>query len=566
MPNHQPDAIVVGLGAAGGIIAEQLARAGLKVTALDKGPHYPEDYFRFKHDEIRYYTRGSLVPHLSTDPITWRARDGDTATLLPWASGPLGTSEPLHLPPSIGTGGGTLHWGGACWRFRQADFCMRSTILQRFGKDALPTDSTMVDWPVTYQDLEPYYDRVEWELGVSGQAGNIGGERIPGGNPFEEPRNRGYPMPPLHSTAGTGRFVEATERLGYHPFPQAAAIASVDYKALKPCVYCGFCHGYPCHVGAKQSTHVTSIPGALATGNLRILPFSRVYRVNRESPSGHVTGLSYFDAGGHARELTADLVVLACFALENSRLLLLSGIDGNGQVGKHFMTHCFGWFTGVVPEWINPFMGPLVAAHIVDDLTSELIPDNDDGVLWGSPLTSFPGDTQPIEAARNLPPTLPRWGLELKHWLSNNYRRLFSMHTQTPSFPYREGYCDLDTHVKDPYGLPALRITHDWMPHDIKALQFFSRVRRRIADEMGMEEYWEEACPPPYHLSTHEVGTHRMGLDRTASVVDPFGECHHCKGLYVVGGGQFPTLPAYNPTETIQALAFLTADRILGRT
>ena len=139
---------------------------------------------------------------------------------------------------------------------------------------------------LSYQDLEPYYDRVEWELGVSGQAGNIGGELVPGGNPFEAPRRRGYPMPPLHSTAGTRRFVEATQRLGYHPFPQAAAIASVEYKTLKPCVYCGFCHGYPCHVGAKQSTHVTSIPGALATGNLKILPFSRVFRVNRESRSG----------------------------------------------------------------------------------------------------------------------------------------------------------------------------------------------------------------------------------------------------------------------------------------
>lgn len=562
---ERTDAIVVGLGAVGGIIAEQLARDGVKVTALDKGPHYPKDYFRFKQDEIRYYTRGSLVPHLSTDPITWRASDGEKATMLPWASGPLGTSEPLHLPPSIGTGGGTLHWGGACWRFREADFRMRTTILRRFGKDALPEDSTIVDWPLSYQELEPYYDRVEWELGVSGQAGNIGGELVPGGNPFEAPRRRGYPMPPLQSTAGTRRFVEATQRLGYHPFPQAAAIASVEYKTLKPCVYCGFCHGYPCHVGAKQSTHVTCIPGALATGNLRILPFSRVFRVNRESRTGHVTGVSYVDAGGRARELTADVVVLACFALENTRLLLLSEINGNGEVGKHFTTHCFGWFTGVVPEWINPFMGPLVAAHVVDDLSAELIPDNDDGVLWGSTLTSFPGDTQPIEAARNLPPRLPRWGMELKHWLSNNYRRLFSMHTQTASFPYQAGYCDLDPHVRDPYGVPALRITHDWMPHDIRSLQYFSRVKRRIADEMGMEEYWEEVCPPAYHLSTHEVGTHRMGLDPTASVVDPFGEAHQCKGLYVAGGGQFPTLPAYNPTETQQALAFLTADRILGR-
>jgi gluconate 2-dehydrogenase alpha chain len=196
----------------------------------------------------------------------------------------------------------------------------------------------------------------------------------------------------------------------------------------------------------------------------------------------------------------------------------------------------------------------LVAAHIVDDLTSELIPDNDDGALWGSPLTSFPGDTQPIEAARNLPPRLPRWGMELKRWLSNNYRRLFSMHTQTASFPYQGGCCDLDPQVRDPYGLSALRITHDWMPHDIKSLQFFSRVKRRIADQMGMEEYWEEPCPPPYHLSTHEVGTHRMGLDPTASVVNPFGESHECKGLYVTGGGNSPPYQPITPPKPSRRL------------
>jgi gluconate 2-dehydrogenase alpha chain len=559
------DAIVVGLGASGGIIAEQLATSGVKVTALEKGPHFPEDYFRFKHDEIRYYTRGSLVPHLSHNPITWRARDGEVAEILPWASGPLGTSEPLHLPPSIGTGGGTLHWGGACWRFRKADFHMRTSLVERFGEDALPEGNTIVDWPLSYDDLEPYYDRVEWELGVSGQAGNIGGEAVLGGNPFEPPRSRGFPMPPLRSAAANARFVAACERLGMHPFPQAAAIASVDYKNLKGCVYCGFCHGYPCHVNAKQTAHVTSVPAALATGNLEILPFARVIHVNREAGGNRVTGVSYVDALGKVHELTADIVVLACYALENTRLLLQSGINGNGEVGKHFMTHCFGWSTGIVPEYTNSFMGPLVGAHVVDDYTSELIPDNDDGVLWGSPITSFPGDTQPIEASRNMPPHVPQWGAEFKKWLADSYRRVFSLHTQTSSFPYQGGYCDLDPDVRDPYGAPALRMTHDWLPHDIRSLAYFSRVKRRIAEEMGITEFWEEPSPPPYHLSTHEVGTHRMGWDPARSVVDPYGKSHECDGLYVVGGGQFPTLPSYNPTQTIQALAYLTADRITGR-
>jgi gluconate 2-dehydrogenase alpha chain len=562
---ERAEAIVVGLGAAGGIIAEQLTRAGVRVVALDKGPLHSEDEFRFKHDEIRYYSRGSLVPQLSTDPITWRPDAHTRARLLPWASGFLGNSEPLHLPPSIGPGGGTLHWGGASWRHRESDFRMLSTITGRFGSDALPADSTMVDWPLTYADLEPYYDRVEWELGVSGEAGNLNGELQVGGNHLEAPRRRGYPMPPLRRAAADDRFKAACGRLGFHPFQQPAALASVPYKSLSGCAYCGFCHGYLCHVNAKQSSRVTSVAAALATGNLEIRPSARVFRVNRDATGRRITGVSYFQPDGTVREVEADLVVLACYALENSRLLLASQINGNGQVGQHFMTHSFGWCTGVLPEYSNPFMAPLVAASVVDDLNGELIPDNDDGVLWGSVITSIPGDLQPIEAAHNLPPDLPRWGKAFKDWFADNYRRLFGVHNQVPSLPSRRFYCDLDPDVRDAFGQPALRITHDWADHDIAALRFFEKIKRSIGEEMGVRQFWSEPSPPAYHLSTHEVGTHRMGEDPDTSVVDVFGESHECGGLYVVGGGQFPTLSGYNPTETIQALAYLSADHILGR-
>lgn len=559
-------AIVVGLGAAGGVIAEQLASAGVNVLAFDKGPMHSPEEFRYKHDEVRYYSRGQLVPQLSTDPVTWRPNEGTRARLLPWASGVLGNSEPLHLPPSIGPGGGTLHWGGASWRHRESDFTMRSTIIERFGHDVLTDDSTMVDWPLHYADLEPYYDRVEWELGVSGLAGNVRGDICGHGNPFEEPRQRGYPMPPLRRAAADDRFRAACLRLGMQPFQQPAAIASIPYKSLSPCESCGFCHGYLCHVNAKQSSRVTSVAAALATGNLDIRTACRIFRVNRDAAEARVTGVSYFDSEGVAHDVQSDLVVLACYALENSRLLLASEITGNGEVGRHFMTHSFGWCNAVLPEYSNPFMASLVAASVVDDFNGELVPDNDDGVIWGSVITSIPGDLQPIEAAHSLPPQVPRWGHAFKHWLSENYRRLFGIHNQIPSFPSRRHYCDLDPHVRDRFGQPALRITHDWADHDVAALRYFERVKRRICEEMGALDFWTEPLPPPYHLSTHEVGTHRMGEDPGASVVDVFGEVHECRGLYAVGGGQFPTLSGYNPTETLQALAYLSADHILGKT
>ncbi len=188
--NQRVDAIVVGLGAAGAVVATEMAKAGMRVVGLEKGPKYtPEDWV-FKHDEIRYYARGAMVPHMASDPITWRPNDKQEAVLLPWATGPLGIGDPLHLPPSLGTGGGTIHWGGTYWRFRESEFRMRSAIIERWGEkalEALPEDTSIVDWPFDYKTLEPYYDKVEWELGISGQAGNIKARSFQAATPSKHP-------------------------------------------------------------------------------------------------------------------------------------------------------------------------------------------------------------------------------------------------------------------------------------------------------------------------------------------------------------------------------------------
>ncbi|WP_047151300.1 GMC family oxidoreductase [Aneurinibacillus tyrosinisolvens] len=558
------DAIVVGLGAAGGIIATELAHAGLKVVGLEKGAFYSDADFQSKFDEIRYYTRSAIVPHMGTDPITWRPNNEQEAAILPWAANKLGLGDPFQVPPSIGTGGGTQSWGAAAFRFREKDFNMRSTIIERFSEAALPEDTTVVDWPISYNELEPYYDRVEWELGVAGKAGNINGEIFNDGNPFEAPRSRNYPMPPLTRGSTDNLFVKTSTRLGYHPYPTPTAIATVDYKGRPACTNCGYCHGYHCHVGAKLSTNDLIRSAAAETDNLEVRPHVRVFRVNRD-PNGRVKGVSYFDSEGKIIVLEADIVILGCYALENSRLLLASGINRNGQVGKHLMIHNYGWFTGILPEWTNPFMGSLQGGSVLDDFTSELIPDNEDGILWGSPINTWTGDMQPIETVHSLPPHVPRWGKDFKEWISENYRRLFKMYSQHSTLPSNKFYCDLDPKIKDKFGQPALRITHDWTEYDRKAVEFFMKIKRQIAQEMGMLEWWEDSPAPAYHITVHDVGTHRMGWDPTSSVVNPFGEVHECQGLYAVGGGQFPTLPSYNPTETIMALAYMTADYLLGR-
>lgn len=562
MAKARPDAVVVGLGAAGGVVAGRLAEAGLRVLALEKGPeHGPRDVL-LKHDEIRHFVRGELLPRMETDPITWRESPRRRAVVLPWATTLYPLADPFHVPPSLGVGGGSVHWTAVSRRFRESDFRMRSTIVERFGAGALPPETTVADWPIGYEELEPYYDRVEWELGVAGQAGNVGGELVEGGNPFEAPRARGYPMPPLRRGAADGLFAAASERLGYHPFPQPTAIASVPYGGRAACVYCGFCHGYPCHVGAKSSTAVTTIPAGLATGNLELRTGARVLRVERDDSGRRVRGVVYVDADRRRVEVASDVVVLACYALENARLLLVSGVNGNGEVGRHYMTHNYGQLTGLLDEPTNPFVGPQAASSTFDDVASELLPDNDAGVVWGSPVISVPGDFQPIEAAHMRPREVPRWGRPLKEWLRTSFARLYAMCSQTANFPSPAAYCDLDPDVRDAWGEPALRITHGWTDYDRRAAELMMTVKRRVAEEMGVVESWEALAAPHYHVSNHEAGVHRMGDDPATSVVDSFGACHECAGLYALGGGQFPSYGGYNPTETIQALAYRAAERI----
>jgi gluconate 2-dehydrogenase alpha chain len=559
------DVIIVGLGASGGIIAEQLTAAGVRVLGLEKGADYTQDDFAVKQDELRYYQRGAIVSGGTVDPVTWRADNKSVARLFPWSAGVLGSDEPLYGMPAIGVGGGTLHWAGAAYRFREADFRMRSAIAERFGESSLPEGSTVADWPITYADLEPYYEKAEWEQGYSGSAGNIKGEFAPGTNPFDPPRNRDFPMPPVQQCPGDVPWVAATERLGMHPFRQPLAMNSVEYKGRPACVNCGFCHGYPCHVAARSSTHVTSVPAAKLTGNLDLRPHSRVIQVNRTPDGKRVIGVTYLDSAGETHEVVAPIVILSAYALENARLMLVSGITGQGQVGANFMTHNFGWFASILPEATNPFLGTFNASSAIDDFTSEMVPDNDLGVLWGSPVISVTGDLQPIEAFHLMNPAVQKYGLEFKHWMRDNYTHMHRMYSQHTNFPYKRHYVDLDPFIKDSLGVPAIRITHAWEDHDANSVELFGGIKQRIAQEMGAKETWMDSPRPPYHLSTHDVGVHRMGYDPETSATDPFGAVHDIEGLYAVGGGSFVSYGGYNPTETIQALAYLSAEHLLER-
>ena len=409
MASEKTDVVIVGVGAAGGILAAELAKGGLKVVGLERGPRLQTADF-MPHDELRYFQRQDLRPNVKRQPVTWRANATARANPLP------------VLNYGNQAGGGTIHYGAVSWRFHEDDFRARSHTIERYSAAAIPEDSSLADWPLSYAELEPSYDRAEYDLGVSGKAGNMQGRKIDGGNVFEAPRRREYPLPPLIVDQAGQLMDAAARKLGQHPFPTPRAILSQAYKGRTGCTYCGFCQGFGCHVGAKSSILVTKLPEADATGNFDLRTGVMVYRVNSDN-SGRVTGVSYYGPDGADTAIEADLVILAPFIYDNTRLLLLSATDrfqkglanSSGEVGKHLMAHMMPRiFMTFEDRYVNTYMGPSAQKHTVDDYDADTFDHSGKGFIRGAQISVDTDNLQggPIGTATgmNPPPGVPRWG------------------------------------------------------------------------------------------------------------------------------------------------------------
>jgi len=255
---------------------------------------------------------------LSRETWTWRPSPKDTA---------LPMRQYGSFNPHQGVGGAAVHWAAQNWRFFPSDFEYRSHHIERYGEDKLPQGNRIRDWGITWDEIEPYYDKWEYDSGVSGTAGNIMGKQIDGGNVFEGPRAREYPLPSLAKSVVADKFTAATKELGYHPFPQPAGILSDSYKDLAgntrgACLYCGFCTRFGCEVAAKSNSLVVHMPAALATGKYEIRPNSYVYKIETDN-TGKAIGVSYIDATGRSQFQEADIVLVSAFQLLITRLLLL---------------------------------------------------------------------------------------------------------------------------------------------------------------------------------------------------------------------------------------------------
>jgi choline dehydrogenase-like flavoprotein len=487
------------------------------------------------HDEIKIFRQNALSTNWDVSPNTFRKTEKDKAEKQP------------ALVYARGVGGTSVHFSANFWRFREIDFKEASVKGPLAG-------TGFMDWPITYHDLEPYYTKVDWEIGVAGAPG-----------PFDPPRSRPYPMPP-HPPKSTGVLLErGARKLGYKPFPAPMAIASKAYDGRSQCVQCGFCESFGCEVRAKSSSLVTVIPKAVATGRCEIRPNSYARKIETDS-KGRATGVKYFDADKKEVFQRAKAVVVCANGAETPRLLLNSSsslfphglANSSGVVGKYLMPNGAGLAVGVFDHEVNGYKG-IVATRVVWDLY-ELDPKL--GLVGGGGF-DYRFDVTPIQFAMNdgLPPKAPRWGKEYKRWVAQAYTRSALCFGHTTSLPVASNSISLDPTVKDAWGVPAIRMTYTDHPQDLKLYKYFAERSEELLHASGAAQTWQLPVESQ-EFAVHLLGTCRMGNDPKTSVVDKYNRAHDVKNLFIVDGSSLVTSGRGQPTMTIQALAFRAGDNI----
>ncbi|MFL6710767.1 MAG: GMC family oxidoreductase [Massilia sp.] len=570
------DAVLIGVGLVGAILGRELTKAGLKVVGLERGePRFTVPDFQgpHSHDELHYSIRKGLMQDTARETVTFRNRESQTALpIRRWES----------FLPGTGLGGAAVHWNGQTYRFQDSDFRMRSRTTERYGANFTDADTLIQDWGVTAAEMEPYYDRFEYLLGVSGQAGNILGRKQPGGNPFEDPRARGYPTRPMKEPYGSAMFRKAAASLGYHPYPQPSANLSEPYTnpegmKLNTCMFCGYCERYACEHYAKSSPQTILLPVLLKDKNFTLRTQSQVTRINLSADRKHASGVSYVDAAGREFEQPAKLVILGSFALNNVRMLLLSGIgtvydprSGQGTVGRNYAYQTTSSVQVFYDQSvnINPFMRSGANGVVISDFVSDNFDHGPLKFVGGAYIGEVMTNGRPIEF-HPTPPGTPPWGARWKAAVVRHYNHTAVLNIHGSSVGHRANRLDLDPIYKDAWGKPLLRMTFDFPPNDLRMSAYITGKATDIGRAMGGQQVAGTARKGPYTITqyqtTHNTGGTVMGADRATSVVNKYLQSWDLPNLFVIGASNFPQNASYNPTDTVGALAYLAADAIVNR-
>lgn len=554
-PSEAADVVLVGLGAVGGLVAPILARAGLRVVALEAGPYRTaEDYVP---DELRsaHYCRGEMGDKFAAEIPRWRRNVGEPTTAATFSLGRMVN----------GVGGSTIRYAGWLRRFHPHHFRHLSHVLERFGEEVLPEEATLADWPLTYEELEPYYTQVEYTVGVAGDDRE---------NPFP-PRSAPFPMPPLRRFRAGEAFRECCERLALHPHTVPAGVNSVPYNGLPETSYSAWSAGvgFGPFANDRWNPSLTSVPEALASGNLDLRTHCRAVRIVTDR-RGRAGGVEYIDANGERRVQRAGTVILSAYTFEIVRLLLLSrddrhldGLGNNtGQLGRHFMAKMFSDVHGLIPGTVfNKHTGLAAQAVVVDDFLAEDLDYRELGFVGGTTL-GCESQFQPIFISREpVPPDVRPWGKPYKDHL-RQWQDQLAVRIQPDTLSYRSNFLDLDPHHRDRsgLGLPVLRITYDLRDNEQRLAAWAEDRATEILRQMGATKTWPGSRFTGV-MSSHDLGGARMGHDPATSVVDPDLRVHDTPGLYVFGGATFPTCPGINPMLTIWAVCARAAERLAER-
>jgi gluconate 2-dehydrogenase alpha chain len=506
-----------------------------------------------------------------------------------WRPDPRSPALPMRqygtFNPGKGLGGAAIHWSAQFYRYLESDFRHRSHIVERYGASKIPEGSTIQDWPIDYKDLEPYYDAFEWDIGVSGIPGNINGTILPGGNPFEAPRSRGYPNPPLAVPILAAKLAEASESLGLHPFTQAAGITSNAWtdpfgNHRGGCLYCGFCTRFGCEVDAKASPLNTHFPVALATNRYEIRANAKVLRVEVDG-DGLATGVTYVDQQGNEHFQPADVVIVSAFTLENNRLLLLSkskahpnGIGNDrGRVGRNYAYQIYPpAVTGVWEgERLNQYMANTATMKILYDFNADNFDHSNLDFIGGSQLLSEGCERAPVTSVGKMKdPDGKTWGQGWKDTIRNDWDSTGSIVTQGEVQAYADNFLDLDPHYRDRWGNPLLRLTFDWHDNERNMWRYVAARAKEVMVAMKptkIASFTPEL--PAYNIekyqSTHPSGGCTMGSDPSDSVTNSYGQVWDSPNVFVTGAALWPQNPGANPTGTVGAVTYRAAEAIRDR-